>query len=137
MPAAGSPKPTGQNNLDSDGTAIFTHGKLSCGSDLTKNLAIKHHNHGCISPASIITNRSSRINADLFAHETNSAHFVFQRSILLYTKYLNDACHSSHLSKTDIHGANISLNLIDESPIAYLQSSKKDNWHEILFLGTS
>ncbi len=35
-------KRTKQNVIDSDGTAIFTHGKLSGGSDLTRKLAIKH-----------------------------------------------------------------------------------------------
>ncbi|BDD88846.1 putative molybdenum carrier protein [Desulfofustis limnaeus] len=42
MPTAGYPKRTEQNVIDSDGTVIFTHGKLSGGSDLTRKLAIKH-----------------------------------------------------------------------------------------------
>ncbi|MCB2215707.1 MAG: putative molybdenum carrier protein [Desulfobulbaceae bacterium] len=43
MPTAGYPKRTEQNVIDSDGTVIFTHGKLSGGSDLTRKLAIKHN----------------------------------------------------------------------------------------------
>ena len=42
MPTAGYPKRTEQNVIDSDGTVIFTHGKLSGGSDLTRKYAIKH-----------------------------------------------------------------------------------------------
>ncbi len=41
MPTIGYPKRTEQNVLDSDGTVIFTHGKLSGGSALTKKCAIK------------------------------------------------------------------------------------------------
>lgn len=43
MPTAGYPKRTEQNVVDSDGTVIFTHGRLSGGSDLTRKLAIKHN----------------------------------------------------------------------------------------------
>ena len=43
MPAAGYPKRTEQNVIDSDGTVIFTRGRLAGGSDLTRKLAIKHN----------------------------------------------------------------------------------------------
>jgi hypothetical protein len=42
MTTGGYFKRTKQNVIDSDGTAIFTHGELSGGSDLTRKLAIKH-----------------------------------------------------------------------------------------------
>ena len=42
MPTIGYPKRTEQNVIDSDGTVIFTHGKLSGGSGLTKKCAIKN-----------------------------------------------------------------------------------------------
>ena len=42
MPTKGYPKRTEQNVIDSDGTVIFVHGKLSGGSDLTRKLAEKH-----------------------------------------------------------------------------------------------
>jgi len=42
MPTKGYPKRTEQNVVDSDGTVIFVHGKLSGGSDLTRKLAEKH-----------------------------------------------------------------------------------------------
>jgi len=42
MPTESYPKRTEQNVIDSDGTVIFTHGKLSGGSDLTRKPAIKH-----------------------------------------------------------------------------------------------
>jgi len=42
MPTIGYPKRTEQNVIDSDGTVIFTHGKLSGGSALTKKFAINH-----------------------------------------------------------------------------------------------
>ena len=42
MPTEAYPQRTGQNVIDSDGTAIFTHGKLSGGSELTSKYAIKH-----------------------------------------------------------------------------------------------
>jgi hypothetical protein len=42
MPTESYPKRTEQNVIDSDGTVIFTHGKLSGGSDLTRKFAIKH-----------------------------------------------------------------------------------------------
>jgi hypothetical protein len=42
MPTTGYPKRTEQNVIDSDGTVIFTHGKLSGGSGLTRKFAMKH-----------------------------------------------------------------------------------------------
>jgi len=42
MPTASYPKRTEQNILDSDGTLIISHGKLTGGSALTKRLAKKH-----------------------------------------------------------------------------------------------
>jgi hypothetical protein len=42
MPTNSYPMRTEQNIIDSDGTVIFTHGKLSGGSDLTRKLAIKN-----------------------------------------------------------------------------------------------
>jgi len=42
MTRGGYPKRTEQNIIDSDGTVIFSHGKLSTGSALTVNLAKKH-----------------------------------------------------------------------------------------------
>ena len=42
MPTPGYPKRTEKNIVDSDGTVIFTHGKLSGGSALTKKYAVKH-----------------------------------------------------------------------------------------------
>lgn len=42
MPTASYPKRTEQNILDSDGTLIISHGKLTGGSALTKKLAEKH-----------------------------------------------------------------------------------------------
>jgi hypothetical protein len=41
LPTTGYARRTEQNVIDSDGTVIFTHGKLSGGSDLTQKLAIK------------------------------------------------------------------------------------------------
>ncbi|NTU72724.1 hypothetical protein HGB07_00935 [Candidatus Roizmanbacteria bacterium] len=42
MPSASYPKRTEKNVVDSDGTVIFTHGKLTGGSLLTKKKAIEH-----------------------------------------------------------------------------------------------
>ena len=42
MPTASYPKRTAQNILDSDGTLIFSHGRLTGGSALTRDLCIKH-----------------------------------------------------------------------------------------------
>ena len=42
MPTGSYPKRTEQNVIDSDGTVILTHGKLTGGSKLTKVLAEKH-----------------------------------------------------------------------------------------------
>jgi hypothetical protein len=42
MPTSSYPKRTEQNVLDSDGTLIISHGKLTGGSALTKKLAKKH-----------------------------------------------------------------------------------------------
>jgi hypothetical protein len=42
MPTNSYPKRTERNVLDSDGTVIFTHGRLSGGSDLTRKVAAKH-----------------------------------------------------------------------------------------------
>lgn len=42
MPTTSYPKRTERNVLDSDGTVIFTHGRLSGGSDLTRKVAEKH-----------------------------------------------------------------------------------------------
>lgn len=43
MPTASYPKRTEQNVLDSDGTVIFSHGKLTGGSAATRRFALKHH----------------------------------------------------------------------------------------------
>ena len=43
MPTDSFPKRTEQNVLDSDGTLILSHGKLSGGSELTWRLAQKHN----------------------------------------------------------------------------------------------
>jgi len=42
MPTSSYPKRTEQNIIDSDGTVIISHGKLTGGSKLTKKLAEKH-----------------------------------------------------------------------------------------------
>jgi hypothetical protein len=42
MPTASYPKRTEQNILDSDGTLIISHGKITGGSSLTRNLAKQH-----------------------------------------------------------------------------------------------
>ena len=42
MPTASYPKRTEQNILDSDGTLIICHGKLTGGSALTRKMAKKH-----------------------------------------------------------------------------------------------
>ncbi len=42
MPTASYPKRTEQNVIDSDGTLIITHGKLTGGSKLTREFALKH-----------------------------------------------------------------------------------------------
>lgn len=42
MSRGGYPERTEKNVVDSDGTVIFTHGRLSGGSDLTRKFAIKH-----------------------------------------------------------------------------------------------
>lgn len=42
VPRGGYPKRTEQNVIDSDGTVIFTYGKLTTGSALTKKFALKH-----------------------------------------------------------------------------------------------
>ena len=42
MPTGSYPKRTAQNILDSDGTLILSHGKLTGGSKLTRDLAAKH-----------------------------------------------------------------------------------------------
>ena len=42
MPTGSYPKRTAQNILDSDGTLIFSHGRLTGGSALTRDLCIKH-----------------------------------------------------------------------------------------------
>ncbi len=42
MTNAGYPPRTRKNIIDSDGTVIFTHGKLSGGSALTRKIAIEH-----------------------------------------------------------------------------------------------
>jgi len=42
MTTTSYPKRTEKNVIDSDGTVIFTHGRLSGGSDLTRKLAEKH-----------------------------------------------------------------------------------------------
>lgn len=47
MPTSSYPKRTEQNILDSDGTLIISHGKLTGGSALTQNLSNKH-NRPCI-----------------------------------------------------------------------------------------
>ena len=47
MARGGYPKRTEQNVIDSDGTIIFTYGKLSTGSALTFKLA-KKHNRPCL-----------------------------------------------------------------------------------------
>jgi hypothetical protein len=47
MPTSSYPKRTEQNVIDSDGTVIFSHGKLKGGSVLTQKLA-KKHNRPCL-----------------------------------------------------------------------------------------
>jgi hypothetical protein len=47
MPTASNPKRTEQNIIDSDGTLIFSHGKLTGGSKLTRDLATKK-NRPCL-----------------------------------------------------------------------------------------
>jgi len=47
MPTSSYPKRTEQNVIDSDGTLIFSHGKLTGGSALTMMLA-KKHNRPCL-----------------------------------------------------------------------------------------
>ncbi|MBU1343879.1 MAG: putative molybdenum carrier protein [Proteobacteria bacterium] len=42
MGRGGYPKRTEQNVIDSDGTVIFTYGKLAGGSSLTKNFSVKN-----------------------------------------------------------------------------------------------
>jgi len=42
MPTASYPKRTEQNVIDSDGTLIISRGKLSSGSDYTREMALKH-----------------------------------------------------------------------------------------------
>lgn len=59
MTKGGYPKRTLQNVLDSDGTVIFTHGKLSGGSALTKKYAIQ--------------NDKPWIHVDLAAHDTTKS----------------------------------------------------------------
>jgi len=49
MTKGGYPKRTEQNVKDSDGTVIFSYGKLESGSALTKRLA-KKHEKPCIYP---------------------------------------------------------------------------------------
>ena len=43
MTRGGYPKRTEQNVIDSDGTVIFTYGKLAGGSSLTKRFAVNHN----------------------------------------------------------------------------------------------
>ena len=43
MTTGGYPKRTEQNVIDSDGTVIFTYGKLAGGSSLTKKFAVKNN----------------------------------------------------------------------------------------------
>jgi hypothetical protein len=43
MPTASYPKRTEQNVIDSDGTLIISHGKLTGGSDYTRKMTLKHH----------------------------------------------------------------------------------------------
>ncbi len=45
LPSQQYPKRTEQNVIDSDGTVIFTHGKLSGGSDLTRKYSIIYCDH--------------------------------------------------------------------------------------------
>jgi len=47
MPTTSYPKRTEQNVIDSDGTLILSHGKLTGGSALTETMAEKHH-RSCI-----------------------------------------------------------------------------------------
>lgn len=42
MPTGDYPKRTERNVTDSDGTVIFTHGRLSGGSSLTRKFAVQH-----------------------------------------------------------------------------------------------
>lgn len=42
MTTGGYPKRTERNVVDADGTVIFTHGRLTGGSDLTRKYAIQH-----------------------------------------------------------------------------------------------
>jgi hypothetical protein len=43
MPSASYPKRTEQNVIDSDGTVIFSRGKLTGGSDYTREMALRHN----------------------------------------------------------------------------------------------
>jgi len=43
MPATGYASRTEQNVIDSNGTLIISHGKLTEGSDYTRKMALKHH----------------------------------------------------------------------------------------------
>jgi len=43
MPTASYPKRTEQNVIDSDGTLIISHGKLTGGSDYTRKMTLRHH----------------------------------------------------------------------------------------------
>jgi len=45
MPTASYPKRTEKNVTDSDGTVIFTYGRLTGGSALTRKMAVKHNRH--------------------------------------------------------------------------------------------
>jgi len=45
MPTASYPKRTEQNVIDSDGTVIFSYGRLTGGSTLTHKMAVKHNRH--------------------------------------------------------------------------------------------
>lgn len=45
MPTASYPKRTEQNVIDSDGTVIFSYGRLTGGSALTHKMAVKHNRH--------------------------------------------------------------------------------------------
>ncbi len=45
MPTRSFPKRTEQNVVDSDGTLIFSYGRLTRGSALTRRLAMKHRRH--------------------------------------------------------------------------------------------
>jgi Circularly permutated YpsA SLOG family len=70
MPTKSYPKRTEQNVIDSDGTLIITHGKLTGGSKLTQKVA-KKHNRPCLHinlNETLLFIASSKINSWIIEH---------------------------------------------------------------------